>query len=116
MSGGNIARHSRTRGVEAQAAKVIREADLQATNDGPNFVAKCRHLMNRRRLDDVHEMRQHAQRGKPAPNRAFEFPVQDANHQPAAPLVGVGEDNAGQFEEGQEPLVQHFESLWALSL
>jgi len=116
MSGGDIALYAITPGVEALRAKVIREADLQATNDGPNFVAKGCHLKNRLRLNYLHRLRQYAQHRKPGPNQAFDVTVQDANHQPAAPLVGVGEDNACQLEERQETLMQHFESVRALSL
>ncbi len=72
-------------------------------------VAQCGQRDDRLRLDDVHILTVYTQRAKPAADLSFGAAVEYANDQSSARLVGVSEDDAIRFEQGQQPLVQRFE-------
>jgi len=79
-----------------------------------DLVAKCIHPKDLFRLDDIHGLDRDAQHRKSGPNQSFDVAVQNADDQPAARLVDVGEDDAGQFEQRQQTLVLCFEVRPAL--
>ena len=116
VSGRDIAGCGVEPGVEAEAAHVLREADLQTRHDRPHLVSECRHAMNGVGFDEVHGLRRHAQPGKLRSNEAFDAAIQNTHDETATRLVGIGEDDSRQFKEGQQTLVQNFEGLPALRL
>ncbi len=116
MRGADVALNACTNGVEAQAAEVLRVADLQATHERPHLIAKRRHRHDGFRLDHLHGPGRHAQRRQPCADRGFQAAIQNAYDKQAARLVGVGKDHAGQLEQRQETLVLRFESGRRLGL
>jgi hypothetical protein len=102
--------------VEAEAAQILREADLQTRNDRPHLIPECRHAGNGLGFDEVDRLRRHAEPGQLGSNQTLDAAIQNTHDETATRLVGISEDDSSQLKQRQETLMHNFEGSRALRL